>query len=316
MAVVLWDDRMRRRLRLRDLDVLMSVMQAGSMGRATARLNMSQPAISKAIADLERALGVRLLDRSRQGVEPTPYGRALIKRGIAVFDELRQGVQDIEFLSDPTAGEIRIGSTEVIAAAIVMPVVDRLTQQYPKMAFHVVIGDAGRLYLYPQLAERNIELFMSRIPGPVADEYSAEILFHDTLVVAVGASSPLARRRKIALADLLDEPWTLFPADSYFGTLQAGAFRAYGLAPPRAAVWTTSPSLRSELLATGRFLTILPGFSLRLPRRRLTLAALPVELSKTRMPVAIVTLKKRALSPLAQLFIERVRAVTKPLAKD
>jgi DNA-binding transcriptional LysR family regulator len=310
---VLWDDRIRRRLKLRDLDILMAVIQAGSMGKATERLRMSQPAISNAIADLERALGVRLLDRSRQGVEPTPYGHALVKRGVAVFDELRQGVQDIEFLSDPTAGEIRIGSTEPIAAAIVMPVVDRLTQQYSRMAFHVIAGDTATLY--PQLAERNVELVMSRIPGPVADEHSAEILFHDTLVVAVGASSPLTRRRKIALADLLAEPWTLFPADSYFGTLQAGAFRAYGLAPPRATVWTASPSLRSELLATGRFLTVLPGFSLRLPRRRLTLAALPVELSKTRMPIAIITLKNRSLSPLAQLFIERVRAVTKPLAK-
>jgi DNA-binding transcriptional LysR family regulator len=306
---------MRRRLRLRDLDILMAVIQAGSMGKATERLNLSQPAISKAIADLERALGVRLLDRSRQGVEATPYGHALSRRAIAVFDELRQGVEDIEFLSDPTAGEIRIGTTEAIAPAIVMPVIDRLTQQYPRMAFHVVTGDTGAGGLYPQLAERKIELLMSRIPGPVADEYSAEILFHDTLVVAVGASSPLTRRRKIALADLLGEPWFLFPADSYFGTLQAGAFRSYGLAPPRATVWTASPSLRSELFATGRFLTVLTGFSLRLPRRRPTLAALPVDLSKTRMPIAIITLKNRSLSPLAQLFIERVRAVTRPLAK-
>jgi DNA-binding transcriptional LysR family regulator len=301
---------------LRDLDILMAVVQAGSMGKATARLNLSQPAISKAIADLERALGVRLVDRSRQGVAPTPYGEALVKRGIAVFDELRQGVEDIEFLSDPTAGEIRIGSTEVIAAAIVMPVVDRLTQQYPRMAFHVMIGDTGSMYLYPQLAERKIDLIMSRIPGPVADEYNAEVLFHDTLVVAVGASSPLTRRRKLALAVLVAEPWTLFPADSYFGTLQADAFRAYGLAPPRATVWTASPSLRSELLATGRFLTILTGFSLRLPRRSPTVAALPVELSKTRMPIAIITtLKNRSRSPLTQLFVERVRAVTRPLAK-
>jgi DNA-binding transcriptional LysR family regulator len=313
VAVVPWNERVKRRLRLRDLDILLSVIQAGSMGKATGRLNMSQPAISKAIADLERALGVRLLDRSRQGVEPTPYGNALIKRGISVFDELRQGVEDIDFLSDPTAGEIRIGSTEVIAAAIVMPVIDRLAQQYPKMAFHVVTGDTA--VLYPQLAERNIELVMSRIPRPVADEYSAEILFHDTLVVAVGASNPLTRRRKLALSDLLGEPWFLFPADSDFGTMQASAFRAYGLAPPRATVRTGSPSLRSELLATGRFLTIHTGFALKLPRRQLTLAALPVELSKTRMPVAIITVKNRSLSPLGQLFIERVRAVTRPLAK-
>src|SRR3974377_2592276 len=100
-----WNDRVRRRLRLRDVDILLTVIQTGSMGKAATALNMSQPAISKAIAYLEQTLGVRLLDRSRQGVEPTPYGRALVKRGAAMFDELRQGVQDIASLTDPSAGE-------------------------------------------------------------------------------------------------------------------------------------------------------------------------------------------------------------------
>src|SRR5262249_40519949 len=100
--------RIERRLRLRDVRVLMSVVQAGSMHKAAERLATSQPAISRAIGDLERALGVRLLDRSPLGIEPTHYGRAIIKRGLAVFDELRQGVKDIEFLTDPTARELRI----------------------------------------------------------------------------------------------------------------------------------------------------------------------------------------------------------------
>src|SRR5436853_536511 len=93
-----WNDRIRSRLKLRDLDVLMAVIQAGSMGKAAARFNMTQPAVSKIVADLEHTLGVRLLDRSRQGVLPTPHGLALVKRGTAVFDELRQGVQDLDFL--------------------------------------------------------------------------------------------------------------------------------------------------------------------------------------------------------------------------
>ena len=86
------------------------------MGKAVERLNLSQPAISKAIADLEQTLGVRLLDRSRQGVEPTAYGIALMRRGTAVFDELRQCVGDIDHLSDPTTGELRIGVVEGNAA--------------------------------------------------------------------------------------------------------------------------------------------------------------------------------------------------------
>src|SRR5215510_7419705 len=105
-SAVQWNDRLRRRIKLRDVDILLAVIQTGSMGKAAAILDMSQPAVSKSIAYLERTLGVRLLDRSRQGVEPTAYGRALTKRGAAVFDELRQGVQEIASLTDPTVGEV------------------------------------------------------------------------------------------------------------------------------------------------------------------------------------------------------------------
>src|SRR5258707_5368930 len=101
-------ERIGRQLKMRDLRILMAVVECGTMGKAAGRLAVSQPVVSKAIADLEHALGVRLLDRSRRGVEPTPCGRALIRRGVAIFDEMRQGLDEIEFLSDPTAGEVRI----------------------------------------------------------------------------------------------------------------------------------------------------------------------------------------------------------------
>src|SRR4030095_7272381 len=94
-------DRIERRLNLHDMRILMSVVDAGSMHKAAERLATSQPAVSRAISDLEHALGVRLLERSPGGVRPTRYGEAIIKRGLAVFDELRQGVQDIAFIRHP-----------------------------------------------------------------------------------------------------------------------------------------------------------------------------------------------------------------------
>ncbi len=106
-----WNDRVGSRLKLRDLRVFMAVANAGTMGRAAADLAVSQPVISKSIADLEDALGVRLFDRSRRGVELTSHGQSLRNSGIAVFDELRQSVSRLEALTDPTAGEIRIGTT-------------------------------------------------------------------------------------------------------------------------------------------------------------------------------------------------------------
>jgi DNA-binding transcriptional LysR family regulator len=313
-AVTQWNDRVRRRLRLRDVDILLAVIQTGSMGKAAAALNMSQPAVSKAIASLEHTLAVRLLDRSRQGVEPTPYGRALIKRGVAMFDELRQGVQDIASLTDPTVGEIRMGGSEHTISAIYSPVVHRFSGRYPRMSFHIIVGDLRTMSR--ELDARHIDFVVSRMYSPPSEEHSVEVLFEDPLVVVTGPNNPLARRRKIEFAELLDEPWTLQPRENSFGSFATDAFRAAGLAPPQITVATTSSNLRGEMLATGRYLTMVPRYWVLLPRRHPSLRVLPVEFPHTRLKGAIITLKNRSLSRATELFIDSVRALTKPLARE
>ena len=307
-----WDDRTKRRLKLRDLDILLAVVETGSMGKAANRLNISQPAVSKAIVELENAVGVRLVDRGRRGVIPTPYGVALAKRSLAIFNDLRQGLQDIEFLADPTKGDIRIGTTEPVAAALVSPAIDRLSRKHPRISVHIVAGDTATLY--KNLIERNIELAVCRMIGELPDELAAEVLFYDTFVVMTAAKNPLTRRRKLTLAELRNEPWALLPWDSFFGALVAEAFRAGGHEPPRATVLSLSEYIKNEILATGRFLTVLPGFMLKVEGRYPPLKALAVTLPNKPMPIGIITLKNRMLTPLAQLFIENIRAAAKSMA--
>jgi DNA-binding transcriptional LysR family regulator len=305
-------DRVERRLNLHDLRVLMSVVQARGMRKAAAQLGTSQPAISRSISDLEHALGVRLLDRGSRGIEPTPYGRALIKRGVAVFDELRQGVRDIEFLADPAAGELRIGCPETVAAGLVLAVIDRLTQRHPRIVFHVVT--AAGPPLYRDLVERNVELAISLVPGAEAGtDIVVENLFDDDFVIVAGSQSPWAHRRKIELAELVNEAWTLLPSDSVASAVVVEAFRARGLEPPRTKVVTPSLNLRNRLLETGRFLTVLPRFALLLPSKHPSLKALPVEFANAPRTTAILTLRNRTLSPLGELFIETARVIVKPL---
>jgi DNA-binding transcriptional LysR family regulator len=313
-AAAQWNDRVRRRLKLRDVDILLAVIQTGSMGKAAAALNMSQPAISKAIAYLEHTLGVRLLDRSRQGVEPTPYGRALVKRGVAMFDELRQGVQDIASLTDPAAGEIRMGGSEHTIAAIYSPVIHQLSRQYPRMSFHIVVGDLRMMSR--ELDARQIDFVVSRMYSLPSEEHSVEVLFDDPLVVVTGPDNPLARRRKIDPAELLNKPWTLQPRENSFGSFAMEALHAAGLPAPRITVATTSSNLRGEMLATGRYLTMVPRYWMLLPRRHPSLRVLPVEFPNTRLKVAIITLKNRSLSRATELFIDNVRALTKRLTKE
>src|SRR5262245_49367322 len=145
-------ERIGRRMKLQDLNILMTVVQSGSMRKAAQSLNITQPAISRSIAELEHVLGVRLLERHRQGIEATEYGRALLDCGVAVFDELRQGVKTIEFLADPTTGQLRIGNTLTSAESFIAAVIDRLSRRHPRIVFHVV--PAGTDILNRELNER------------------------------------------------------------------------------------------------------------------------------------------------------------------
>ena len=153
-------------------------------------------------------MGIRLLDRTPKGVEPTVYGRTLLLRGLAVFDELRSSVKDIKFLTDPTAGELRIGSTQGIANGVLVAILDRLSTQRPRLAFQVKVGDVATL-LNHDLRERNIDLFFGRIWDIKEDDLNTEILFEDPLFVVAGINSRWTRCRKLALKDLIDEAWIM-----------------------------------------------------------------------------------------------------------
>jgi DNA-binding transcriptional LysR family regulator len=313
-AAMQLSDRIGNRMKLQDLHVLMTVVQAGSMGKAAQILNTTQPNISRSIGELEQALGVRLLDRHRQGIEPTEYGRALLDCGAAVFDDLRQGVKNIAFLADPTAGELRIGTTTFLAASFVSALVDRLSRRYPRIVYHLVTGYTETLH--QELAERNVDLLIIRGSGPIADpRYDFEFLFDDSYVVAAGAQNQWGRRRRIEIAELVNELWVLPPPDSVIGSIVTDAFRASGLDYPRVSVVTDCPHMRISLLATGRFVTIFPASAFRFLAKRSELKILPVELPTARRPNGVVTLKNRALSPVAKLFIDCAREVAKPLAK-
>ena len=304
-----------QRLKLRDVRVLMAVAECRSMGKAAVQLAVSQPAISKAIAGMERTLGVPLLDRDSQGVEPTIYGSALLKWANVFFDDLRQGVREIEFLADPTAGEVRIGTAEAMAAGVVPAVIYQLSRKFPRLSFNVTQAQTVALQ-YHDLRERTVDLVLGRIAGPVADEdLNVEILFEDPFLVVAGMKSKWLSRRRIEPVELINEAWCIPANDGFVRSHLTAAFRARGLDIPKYTVGSNSIQLYNAMLATGHFLAVLPSSTLRLSGKRLGVKALSVDLSIPPGLVGIVTLKSRALSPVAQLFIEHARKVAKPLAK-
>lgn len=308
-----WDGHIGRRLKLRDLHVFFTVVQHGSLAKAASHLGVTHPAVSQLIGDLEHALGARLLDRGSRGVTPTIYGRALLSRGRAAFDELRQGIRDIEFLSDPAVGEVKIGCPEGIEA-IMVPVIEGFSKRHPGVVLDVHVEELETLAA--KLRERNLDFIVQLLRGhPAADDHffdeiDVEVLFEDELVVAAGLQSPWASRRKIDLAQLVEEQWILTAHPSWNHTIVSEAFRMRGLPMPKVVLKTFSTYIRTNLVGSGRFIATFPKSVARFYADRFALKVLPVDLPVRPWPVAVLTLKNRTLSPVVEHFIDDVRAFT------
>jgi DNA-binding transcriptional LysR family regulator len=308
-----WDSQVGRRLKLRHLHIFSEVIRCGSMAKAAAELRVAQPTVSEVIAELEHTFGVRLLDRSPQGVAPTVYGDALLKRSIAAFDELKQSSRDIEYLADPTVGDLRIGSPDSISTAVLLPTIDRFSKLHPRVVLHFedLPSPAAQR---AALRERQCDLVIARRVHPPLDaeeDLNVEVLFNDRLLVVASGTNRWARRRSIELAELVNEPWLLAGRETWTYSQLSAAFRARGLDIPKASLVTRSVPLRVHLLANGQYITEFSHLTFRLYAERHDLKVLPVNLPERPWPLVIATLKHRTLSPLVERFIACAREVAK-----
>ena len=314
-----WEKNIGRRFQLRELHVFCTVAGRGSMAKAAAELGITQPSVSAVIAGLETSLGVKLFDRGPGGVEPTQFGRALLTRVQGAFDELRQGVKDIEFLSEPTAGEVKIGCPESISAGFLPGVIDLLSQKYPRVSLVVASVDTPTLD-FRELDNRKLDLVLARLATPdpkkVPAGYATEILFDDRLCIVTGENSPWARRRRVDIAELANQPWIMPPLDSPGASWIMEAFRERGAQFPERCVTTYSAHIRNNMLATGRFVGTMPQSAFELAAKRFGLKVLPLQLTLPRWPIAVVTLRNRVLSPVVNLFLSCARIVAESGAKQ
>jgi DNA-binding transcriptional LysR family regulator len=310
-----WESQIGRRLKLRDLHVFSTVAQCGSMAKAAQQLGVSQPAISEIIADLEHALRVRLFDRHPHGVEPTMYGDAVLRRTTAVFDELKQSIRDVESLTDPTVGQVRIGCVESLSATVLPQILLKFSQQHPRVTVHVDDLTAPAIDM-TGLRNRKYDCTLVRLvpptsSDPLGEDLTSHVLFDDSLVVAAGINNRWVRRRKVDIADLFDEPWILAPPGNWHYVRLTEAFHARGLDMPHPSLVSLSVTLRTQLMAAGPYLSVFGRSVMRINANRYNIAVLPIELSREPWPAVLVTLKNRTQSPVVQRFIDCARQVAK-----
>lgn len=308
-----WDKRIGRRLTLWDLSILLTAVEAGSMSRAAERLRVSQPAISKTISLLEREVGARLVMRNSRGIEVTEHGRALLARSRAALEELQQAVKEMEILSDLKAGELRIAANEVALSGVVGTVINKLYASHPGIVFEIVPAYTQAAQIH-ELEQGNVELVVGQMPQPdVYRHLEASKLFQEELVVVAGQRNPWAQRRKVELAELLNEPWAFSPLNSVSGQSMEQAFRSSGLELPKIMVVTSSMQLLRRLVMENEFLALFPRSAVQLSQG---VRVLPVTVRALWQPIGIMTVKHRTLSPLAKLFIECAHGVVRKAHSD
>ena len=308
-------EQIARRIKLRHLELFVAVVEQGSMAQTAERLGTLQPVVSKAIADLERTLGQTLLERRARGVVPTIYGHALYRRSKAIFDDLRASVNELELLADPTAGELRVGSTEACAIGLTPAILDSVARKYPRLRFEVVVADPQTLH-ERILRERRVDLIIGRRPpSAVADELNFTRLHNDRLVVVAGAASPWTKRRTISLADLAGERWCLPPPSHPVGAMMAAAFRRSGLSFPASVVTSQSAPFTHGLVSRGQHLGVLGSLFLGIEPPRSDIAVLPVDLRIPGWQTGIMTLSTEATNPAIKPFLACAREFAATLNK-
>ena len=309
-------DRIRRRVRLRDLETLAAVVQAGGMRKASHALHLSPAAVSKAVGELELTLGLPLLERGRRGVTPTPFGEALVRRSKTLTDELQGALHELAAIAEPGTGEVRLGSMETLQAGLVAAAIKEHLREHPGVHFTVEFAHASHLIDH-FLKERLVDFVIARpLSLPLPPGVDGEALFRDRLRVVVGLQHPLARRRRLDLADLMDETWILSPNEVRAESPVVEALTAQRLALPKRLVIGGSLQMRHHLLSDGRYVTVVPHSLLPFAQMRSVFRVLPIQLPLWRTATMILTLRGRSLGPGVLAFLARLRGLARPLRSE
>lgn len=298
-------DQLLRRLRLRDLEVLGALAELRSMARAADKLGVTQSAISKTVAEVEVTLGLPLVDRLPRGVELTQAGQILAARSIVVFDELREGLLAVRSLSDPATGELRIGTTEAMGGTVAETIAE-LVAAHSGIRVTVEVSDTSALV--DALRARSLDIVWTRwTPSIEAQDLRVDELFAAPLRIVAHRDHPSVQAKSFEI--LANDFWALSPPGSFLGRLVASAFANQGWVLPAEPVITLSIAMRLSLLATGRFLTVLPITMSNQPATRDWLQPLPIDLGPETGVIALLSLARRT-EPAAMTAFRRFAYAT------
>lgn len=222
---------LRSNLKLKHLQLVVALDEFRHLGRSAEFLSLTQPAVSKSLAEIERMFGLELFVRSTRGTEPTAYGEKVARFARSVLADFDRTREDIATVASGGAGRIRVGAMVVATPSLLAGAVAGLKQRSPLTTVSVEEGDLSRLL--PRLRVGELDFIVSRLePGYAAPDLETEALYAEPMRLIVALGHPLTRRRRPGWADLGAHPWVVPPAWASSRVKLNQMFYKHGLEPP------------------------------------------------------------------------------------
>jgi len=294
----------------RQLMHLSIIADHGSFSRAAAAVNMSQPALSSSIAQLERTIGARVLERGRQGAKLTEIGSVLVRHARALQSQLAHAAEEANLKKLGGDGPLKIGVTPVTAATLVPQALGRLHRENPNISVSILEGVLDEAMT--ALHDGEVEIVVGPIAVyPASRDLVEEPLVNDPLGIVMRARHPLARHRSLSLKSLREVSWALPSERSAFRRQLEALFVTAGVQWPTLCLTTNSMTALKAIVMNSDAITIMPRRLIPLETKTRRLTCVPLRDTGRERTLGMTWSRRRGLSPIAQRFVALLREVAK-----
>ncbi|APY32024.1 LysR family transcriptional regulator [Salmonella enterica] len=294
-----------QRIRLRHLHTFVAVAQQGTLGRAAETLNLSQPALSKTLNELEQLTGTRLFERGRLGAQLTVPGEQFLTHAVKVLDALNTAGQALNRKDDASADVVRVGALPTAALGILPAAIGRFHQQQKSTSLQV--ATMNNTMLLAGLKSGEIDLGIGRMSDPeLMGGLNYELLFLESLKLVVRPGHPLLQET-ITLSRVMEWPVVVSPKGTVPRQNAEALLQSQGCKMPAGCIETLSASLSRQLTVDYDYVWFVPSGAVKEDLRQATLVSLPVPTQSAGEPIGILTRVDIPLSTGAQMLIAAIR---------
>ena len=292
----------RSGLKPRHLQLLVALDDIRHLGKVAASINVSQPAVSKTLGELERGLGLKLFERTARGVVPNVYGQCLIRHARVMLSDLAQARDELQGLASGGSGNIRVGVLATAALELLPRALAVFKDKQPGV--FVTVQEGLVETLLPELWLGNLDLIVGRLPQGGAQGLAEKTLMEEGVNVVTGRHHPLVGRKRLRWSDLQQYPWVFPPVNTLLREPLERLFQDHALAMPSNRIETLSVHVIRAYLHHTNAIAALAADVSRYYESLGLLAVLPLELPKLVRPVGMMWNQQRPVSPGTQTFMQ------------